>query len=140
MVSRTMEQKKSELAPADAFFQALYAHIGQKPNEGGQYIIGATVKLQKIWAETVYISTIRTPDKLRGKGLAGFAINELGSLADLHGVTLTTDCSGVNNPKKGLSTEALRELFERRGFDVTQNHMLGDGCEMVRKPRAKLSL
>ncbi|HPF78750.1 MAG TPA: hypothetical protein PLF01_05580, partial [Alphaproteobacteria bacterium] len=65
-----------------------------------------------------------------------FAIDELVSLADKHGVMLSTDCSGVKNPKNGeLTTEHLRAMLERRDFQVTHECAFGLGFEMKRAPR-----
>lgn len=122
--------KNQELTPSRAFMAALCDKIGQPPNDENRYVIGAAaVSLGPQWADTVYIATMRTPDKWRGKGYAGFAMDEIASIADQFGVTLKTDCSGVSDPKKGLPTDALRGMCERRHFVSTGAY------EMTRLPR-----
>ena len=134
--------RRSEVSLVDNFFSALSAKIGRNPqSEYNTYCIGgANVKLGKQWGDTVYIATIRVPDKLRGKKLASFAMDEIVSLADIYNVKLKTDCSGVNDPKEGLSTVALKGLFERRGFRVIGEYPNNMGFEMERNPISVLAL
>jgi len=68
--------------------------------------MGARVAIRSTFANAAHIWLIKTPEKLRGRGLANFALNETIAMADRHGICLTIDSNNMQ----------IRAMCERRGF------------------------
>jgi hypothetical protein len=113
-------------SPSDRLFDELKPFA--LPDEQNTYCLGAHLELKRMWADAVYLFKIKTPLKLRKKGLASFALDDLVGLADRHGVQLVLDCGSLDS-KNGLTTKQLRDFYARRDF------VPSGGFEMRRMPR-----
>lgn len=106
-------EETGQLSPVDAFFAEVRPF--QAIDQSNAFMLGARVELTKLWADKVYLFTLKTPIKMRNRGLAGFALDTLVNAADRHGVILSLDCYSLDI-KKGRTTEELKAFYGRRGF------------------------
>ena len=119
-----------KICPADAFLAEVAPF--RTADQDNAYVLGARVELTRLWADKVYLFKISTPPKMRNKKLARFAMDELVSMADRHGVTLSLDCGSLDT-KQGRTTDELRDFYGRRGF------VESGGYEMTRHPASSFS-
>lgn len=122
-----MIDNASQTTPARSYIRALGDMTGQElpiPSKLYTLKIGATeAQLFTTDLDCLHINMIRTHEKLRNKGYARFAIEELATQADLYEVKLTLDCNFAN----------LRACFEHYGFQPTGEY------SMERRPAGQIS-